>query len=64
MTRDLRPQTSEDLAMLKLARWSTSHRKYVLIGWIALLVVVNVIAQSAGSWRGGKPEVATDRAEG
>jgi putative drug exporter of the RND superfamily len=35
--------------MLKLARWSTSHRKYVVIGWIALLIVVNVFAQSAGT---------------
>src|SRR5271168_4648010 len=35
--------------MLKLARWSTTHRKYVLIGWIVLLFGVNVIAQSAGT---------------
>ncbi len=35
--------------MLKLARWSTTHRKYVVIGWIALLLVVNVFAQSAGT---------------
>ncbi len=35
--------------MLKLARWSTTHRKYVVIGWIALLIVVNVFAQSAGT---------------
>jgi RND superfamily putative drug exporter len=35
--------------VLKLARWSTTHRKYVLIGWIALLLVVNVLAQSAGT---------------
>jgi putative drug exporter of the RND superfamily len=35
--------------MLKLARWSTTHRKYVVIGWIALLIVVNVLAQSAGT---------------
>jgi putative drug exporter of the RND superfamily len=35
--------------MLKLARWSTTHRKYVLLGWILLLVGVNVIAQSAGT---------------
>ncbi len=35
--------------MLKLARWSTTHRKYVVLGWIALLVVVNVLAQSAGT---------------
>ncbi len=35
--------------MLKLARWTTTHRKYVLIGWVALLLVVNVFAQSAGT---------------
>jgi putative drug exporter of the RND superfamily len=35
--------------MLKLARWSTTHRKYVVIGWIALLIAVNVFAQSAGT---------------
>ena len=35
--------------MLKLARWSTSHRKYVVLGWIVLLVGVNILAQSAGT---------------
>jgi RND superfamily putative drug exporter len=35
--------------MLKLARWSTTHRKYVLIGWIILLFGVNALAQSAGT---------------
>lgn len=35
--------------MLKLARWSTSHRKYIVLGWVALLLVVNVLAQSAGT---------------
>jgi putative drug exporter of the RND superfamily len=35
--------------MLKLARWSTTHRKYVLLGWIVLLVAVNALAQSAGT---------------
>jgi RND superfamily putative drug exporter len=35
--------------MLKLARWSTTHRKYVVIGWVALLLAVNVLAQSAGT---------------
>ena len=35
--------------MLALARWSTTHRRYVLVGWVLLLVVVNVIAQSAGT---------------
>jgi len=36
-------------AVLKLARWSTTHRKYVLIGWVALLLIVNAFAQSAGT---------------
>ncbi len=35
--------------MLKLARWSTTHRKYVLLGWIVLLFGVNAFAQSAGT---------------
>jgi putative drug exporter of the RND superfamily len=35
--------------MVKLARWSTSHRRYVVLGWIALLLVINVISQSAGT---------------
>jgi putative drug exporter of the RND superfamily len=35
--------------MLKLARWSTTHRKYVVIGWIVLLFAVNAFAQSAGT---------------
>jgi RND superfamily putative drug exporter len=35
--------------MLKLARWSTSHRWLVLVAWIALVFVVNAIAQSAGT---------------
>src|SRR5262249_8841788 len=35
--------------VLKLARWSTTHRKYVIIGWIALLIAINVLAQSAGT---------------
>ncbi len=35
--------------MLKLARWSTTHRKYIVIGWVVLLIVVNVLAQSAGT---------------
>ncbi len=35
--------------MLELARWSTTHRKYVVIGWIVLLIAVNALAQSAGT---------------
>jgi RND superfamily putative drug exporter len=35
--------------MLKLARWSTTHRLYIAIGWVVLLIVVNVLAQSAGT---------------
>jgi RND superfamily putative drug exporter len=35
--------------MLKLAHWSTTHRKYALLGWIVLLLLVNALAQSAGT---------------
>ncbi len=35
--------------MLRLARWSTTHRLYVAIGWIVLLIAVNAVAQSAGT---------------
>ncbi len=35
--------------MLKLARWSTTHRKYVVLGWVVLLIAVNVVAQQAGT---------------
>jgi len=35
--------------VLKLARWSTTHRLYVVLGWIALLIAVNAVAQSAGT---------------
>jgi RND superfamily putative drug exporter len=35
--------------MLKLARWSTTHRLYVVIGWILLIVLVNGVAQSVGT---------------
>jgi RND superfamily putative drug exporter len=35
--------------MLKLARWSTTHRKYVVLGWVLLLFAVNAFAQSAGT---------------
>jgi putative drug exporter of the RND superfamily len=35
--------------VLKLARWSTTHRLYVVIGWILLLVLINGFAQSAGT---------------
>jgi RND superfamily putative drug exporter len=34
--------------MLKLARWTTTHRLYIAIGWVVLLIGVNVIAQSGG----------------
>jgi RND superfamily putative drug exporter len=35
--------------VLKLARWSTTHRKYVVLGWVVLLFAVNALAQSAGT---------------
>jgi putative drug exporter of the RND superfamily len=34
--------------MLRFARWSTTHRLYVAIGWVALLIGVNVLAQVGG----------------
>ena len=35
--------------MLELARWSTTHRLYIAIGWVVLLIGVNTLAQSAGT---------------
>jgi RND superfamily putative drug exporter len=35
--------------LLKLARWSTTHRLYVALGWLVLLIAINVVAQSAGT---------------
>ncbi len=35
--------------MLKLARWSTTHRLYVLLGWIALIAVVGALGSSVGA---------------
>jgi RND superfamily putative drug exporter len=35
--------------MLKLARWSTTHRKYVLLGWVLVLVAVIALGRSAGT---------------
>ena len=35
--------------MLRLARWTTTHRLYVAIGWVLLLITVNTLAQSAGT---------------
>ncbi len=35
--------------MRKLANWSTTHRLYVVIGWVALIVVVNVLGLAAGT---------------
>src|ERR1700733_4091869 len=37
------------IRMVKLARWTTTHRKYVLLGWVLVLFVVNALAQSAGT---------------
>src|ERR1700722_17708551 len=34
--------------MLKLARWTTTHRLYIAIGWVILLIGVNVLSQSSG----------------
>ena len=35
--------------MRRFASWTTSHRKTVIIGWIAALIVVGMVAKSAGS---------------
>jgi putative drug exporter of the RND superfamily len=35
--------------VLRLARWSTTHRKYVALGWVLALLLVNAFAQSAGT---------------
>ncbi|HEV3322590.1 MAG TPA: MMPL family transporter [Solirubrobacteraceae bacterium] len=35
--------------MLKLARWSTTHRRLVVVGWIAMIVAIGALAQSAGT---------------
>jgi RND superfamily putative drug exporter len=34
--------------MLKLARWTTTHRLYIALGWVVLLIGVNLIAQAGG----------------
>jgi RND superfamily putative drug exporter len=35
--------------VLKLARWSTTHRLYVVIGWIVLIAAVYVLGRAAGT---------------
>ena len=35
--------------MRALARWTTTHRKYVAIGWVLALIAINLLAQSAGT---------------
>jgi putative drug exporter of the RND superfamily len=35
--------------MRALASWITTHRKYVAIGWILVLIAINALAQSAGT---------------
>ncbi|HLH13835.1 MAG TPA: MMPL family transporter, partial [Solirubrobacteraceae bacterium] len=35
--------------MLRLARWSTTHRLYVALAWLLVLVAINVLAHSAGT---------------
>jgi putative drug exporter of the RND superfamily len=35
--------------VLALARWSTTHRRYILLGWLVLLLGVNAFARSAGT---------------
>jgi uncharacterized membrane protein YdfJ with MMPL/SSD domain len=53
--------------VLRLARWSTTHRLYVVLGWLVLLLAVNGVAQSAGtldSEHAGPRTVATEGADG
>src|SRR5580698_4587367 len=38
-----------EVPMLKLARWSTAHRRSVVVGWIVLIVAVGALASSAGT---------------
>ncbi len=35
--------------MLKLARWSTTHRLYVVLGWLAAIVSVGALAHAVGT---------------
>lgn len=35
--------------MLAIARWCTTHRKWVVLGWVLLLLGVNFLAQTAGT---------------
>jgi putative drug exporter of the RND superfamily len=53
LAKQLRPprghRSLEDESLLNLARWSTTHRKYVVLGWVVLLVAINALAQSAGT---------------
>ncbi|HEX3392155.1 MAG TPA: MMPL family transporter [Solirubrobacteraceae bacterium] len=35
--------------MRALARWTTTHRKYVAIGWVLALIAINALAGSAGT---------------
>src|SRR3984957_1604068 len=41
--------TARGRLMLYTARWSTTHRLYIVIGWIVLIFAVNALAQSAGT---------------
>ena len=35
--------------MLKLARWSTTHRRLVVIGWIVMIVAIGTLASKVGT---------------
>ena len=37
------------MVMLALARWSTTHRLYVIVGWVSLIFAVGALAQKAGT---------------
>lgn len=35
--------------MLKLARWSTTHRLYVILGWVAVIAAAGALAHAVGT---------------
>src|SRR3984885_2514305 len=39
---------SRSHAMLKLARWCISHRRQVVVGWVAIAVLITVLAGAVG----------------
>ena len=50
--------------MLKLARWSTTHRKYILLGWVVLLVGVNALAHALAGTNNAPKDIRQSRPGG